>query len=67
MNKDSNPKYTALFEVISENSFGYVTELKSFTFPTTFGGYNLATDNAAYNVYLNSLQKKFHGKSRKIH
>lgn len=57
MNKDSNPKYTALFEVISENSFGYITELKSFTFPTTFGGYNLATDNAAYNVYINSLQK----------
>ena len=57
MNKDSNPKYTALFEVISENSFGYITELKSFTFPTTFGEYNLATDNAAYNVYLNSLQK----------
>ena len=57
MNRDSNPKYTALFEVISENSFGYVTELKSFTFPTTFGGNNLATDNAAYNVYINSLQK----------
>ena len=57
MNKDSNPKYTALFEVISENSFGYITELKSFTFPTTFGEYNLATDNAAYNVYINSLQK----------
>lgn len=57
MNKDSNPKYTALFEVISENSFGYITELKSFTFPTTFGGNNLATDNAAFNVYINSLQK----------
>jgi hypothetical protein len=57
MNRDSNPKYTALFEVISENSFGYVTELKNFTFPTTFGGNNLATDNAAFNVYINSLQK----------
>ena len=57
MNRDSNPKYTALFEVISENSFGYVTELKNFTFPTTFGGNNLATDNAAFNVYVNSLQK----------
>lgn len=57
MNRDSNPKYTTLFEVISENSFGYITEMKPFTFPTTYGGHNLAMGNAAYNSYLNSLMK----------
>ena len=57
MNKDSNPKYTTLFEVISENSFGYVTELKTFTFPTTFGDYNLAVGDSAYNLYVDSLMK----------
>lgn len=60
LNKDTN--YTATFEVISENSFGYITEMKSFTFPTTFGNNNekyknLAVNNAAYNSYLNDLMK----------
>ena len=60
LNKDTN--YTATFEVISENSFGYITEMKSFTFPTTFGDNNekyknLAVNNAAYNSYLNDLMK----------
>ena len=60
LNRDT--KYTATFEVISENSFGYVTEMKSFTFPTTFGDNNekyknLAVNNAAYNSYLNDLMK----------
>ena len=60
LNRDT--KYTATFEVISENSFGYVTELKSFTFPTAFGNNNekyknLAVNNAAYNSYLNDLMK----------
>ena len=57
MNKDSNPKYSVIFEVTSENSFGYVNELKTFTFPTTFGGYNLAVNNSAFNMYVNSLQQ----------
>ena len=57
MNTESKPKYSAVFEVISENSFGYVTELKTFTFPTTFGDYNLAVANAAYNSYINDLMK----------
>lgn len=57
LNRNSNPKYTALFEVTEENSFGYVTELKNFTFPTTYGDYNLAIGDAAYNMYVSSLQK----------
>lgn len=57
MNRESKPKYTALFEVMEENSFGYVTKLKNFTFPTTYGGWNLAVGDAAYNMYVSSLQK----------
>ena len=55
LNRETN--YTAIFEVMEENSFGYTTEMKSFTFPTTFGGYNLAVGDAAYNSYVSSLQK----------
>ena len=57
MNKDSNPKYSVIFEVTSENSFGYINELKTFTFPTTFGGHNLSVNNSAFNMYVNSLQQ----------
>ena len=57
MNRESKPEYSAVFEVISENSFGYITELRTFTFPKTYGSYNLAVDNAAYNSYINDLMK----------
>lgn len=55
LNPNTEPKYTAEFEVLKENSFGYETEIKKFTFPTTYGGYNLSYDNAAYNSYINGL------------
>mgnify|MGYP003440534294 CR=1 FL=1 len=40
LNRKTTPKYTATFEVTSENSFGYETKLKKFTFPITYGNYN---------------------------
>lgn len=55
MNRDTD--YTAIFEVMEENSFGYRTEMKTFKFPKTFGGYNLSVGDAAYNMYVSSLQK----------
>lgn len=55
MNKDSDPKYTAVFEVTKENDYTLETTLKSFTFPTTYGGYNLAVNAVKYNHYINSL------------
>ena len=57
LNRDSNPKYSAVFEVMSENSFGYVTELKTFTFPLTKSEFNLSVNNSAYDFYVKSLQK----------
>lgn len=55
LNTESKPKYSVLFEIIRENSFGYYTEMKRFTFPTTFGGYNLSVTDPAYFTYLNSF------------
>lgn len=57
INPNSKPKYSALFEVISENSFGYETELKRFTFPTKDDGYNLCVGDGAYEEYVNSFLK----------
>ncbi len=55
LNVNSKPKYSSLFKIIKENSYGYYNEIKRFTFPTTFGNYNLAVNDSAYAVYLNEL------------
>lgn len=55
LNTNSKPKYSVLFEIIRENSFGYYTELKRFTFPITFGNYNLSINDPAYSTYINDL------------
>ena len=55
LNQTSKPKYTVCFEIIKENSFGYYKELENFTFPTTFGDYNLAVNDSAYSSYIESL------------
>ena len=57
INPNSNPKYSVLFEVISENSFGYETELRRFTFPTKDNGYNLCIGDGNFDSYVNSLLK----------
>ena len=54
-NHKSNPKYSALFEVISENSFGYETSLRKFTFPTIDDGNNISTTDGNFAEYVNSL------------
>ena len=57
LNRDSKPQYTALFEVISETDYGYRNILKKFTFPISYGGYNLAVNNQAYAFYLDDLSR----------
>ena len=57
LNQTSNPKYTACFEIINENEYGYYKTLRNFTFPTTYGGYNLEIGKTAYTSYLTSLIK----------
>lgn len=55
MNRETTPKYTATFNVIRENEFGYFTDLERFTFPTTYGGYNIGSTGPAYDDYVGNL------------
>lgn len=55
MNRETTPKYTATFNVIRENEFGYFTDLERFTFPTTYGGYNIGSAGPAYDDYVGNL------------
>lgn len=55
MNPDSSPKYTAVFNVMHENEYGYYTQLESFTFPTTYGDYNIGSEGSSFEGYLTNL------------
>lgn len=55
INPRSTPKYTATFQIIKENDFGYYTEIESFTFPTTYGGYNIIGMTSMYDDYTSRL------------
>lgn len=55
MNRETTPKYTATFNVIRENDFGYFTDLERFTFPTTYGEYNIGSTGPAYDDYVGNL------------
>lgn len=54
LNRNSTPKYTASFEVIDENDYGYDTEIRQFTFPM-LDDYNLDFITPAYDEYVNNL------------
>ena len=55
LDRKTSPKYTAYFEVIHEGDYGYYSTTEAFTFPTTYGGYNLGNGGMAYDSYLSSL------------
>lgn len=55
LNRDSDPIYTASFELISDDDYGMHTYTKQFTFPTTYGGYNLGSNGQQFTNYVNSL------------
>ena len=57
LNRESDPIYTANFELISDNDYGMYTYTKEFTFPTTYGGYNLGSNGQAFTQYVNSLSE----------
>ena len=57
LNKESQPKYTAIFEVMEETDYGYQSLYEKFTFPTTYGGYNLDVFSPNYITYINLLVK----------
>ena len=55
LNPISSPKYSAIFNIIDENEFGYYHYLKRFTFPLGPGGYNLGVETAEYVNYISTL------------
>lgn len=57
LNRDSSPLYTASFEIIRENERGLYTHTEQFTFPTTYGGYNIGSGGIVFSNYINSLVK----------
>lgn len=57
LNKDSQPKYSAIFEVYKETDYGYQSFYEKFTFPITKSGYNLDIVSDKYTSYINALSK----------
>ena len=57
LNKDTSPKYKAIFSVIHENQFGYYRELEEFIFPTSEGGYNIDASSYGFNEYTTRLSQ----------
>ena len=55
LNKNTNPLYKASFEVISENDYGFKTEIKDFIFPVGNGGYNIGSNKASLEKYIKKL------------
>ena len=52
MNPKSNPKYTASFQIVKENDFGYYTEIENFTMPVDEAGYNIDFYGSSYSEYV---------------
>lgn len=57
LNRGTEPKYKATFEVMGENASGEISNrLMDFVMPVGHGGYNLGGDGPAYASYLSSLE-----------
>lgn len=54
---NSNSDKQISFEVISENSFGYATDLVRFILPISQSGYNIDIDSPSFDSYVNDLIK----------
>ena len=55
MNNKTTPLYKAMFSVIKENENGYYREMEDFTFPTSYGGYNIDATAFKFNEYTTRL------------
>lgn len=51
----SGVKNTSKFEILNETNKGTTKTVKSFTFPTTYGKYNLANDGVRMGSYIQEL------------
>ena len=56
LNPDTNPKYTAKFNIYSEDDYGFKTRIETFTFPTNLGGYNIG-NTTTFNTYINFFEE----------
>jgi len=57
LNRGTNPIYTATFELVNSNDYGLYTYIRQFTFPTTYGGYNIGSNNQLFNDYIKELSE----------
>lgn len=55
LNRNTSPKYTAAFDVIKEDDYGYYSSTEFFSFPTTYGGYNIGSNETVFNDYVDRL------------
>ena len=55
LNRKSSPIYTATFNIINDDEYGYFTDIEKFTFPRTYGGYNIGSYDSAYSDYVSKL------------
>ena len=53
VNRETN--FKATFEIIREDDYGYYIDTQIFTFPTTYGGYNLGSKDAIFSEYVERL------------
>lgn len=55
LNPNTEPKYKATFEIISENNQGFTKSVQDFIFPIGEGGYNIGSNLNAFKSYLDSF------------
>lgn len=56
-NSNSTNSKPTLFDIITENSYGYVNDLVNFILPIDNGGYNININSPSFSFYVNSLVK----------
>lgn len=57
LNRNTTPKYKAVFSVIKENDYGYYRDFEEFVFPTSEGGYNIDASSYGFNTYTTRLSQ----------
>ena len=55
VNPNTEPKHTLTLEVLSDGDYSYNVDIKRFTFPTSYGGYNLDIESFEYQQYIDAL------------
>jgi hypothetical protein len=56
LNPNTEPKYSAKFNIYLENDYGFTTQLQTFVFPTNEGEYNIGNTNTFFD-YINYFEE----------